>query len=255
VKRSTRVEKLAKVAKDNAWALAGLAAKGSEEAAVELYRTAASTTQLLTDLCNLKPQAFTGIAETKFSWPLMYNPHPESVEEDAKFIKKIKLAAKTNINLSSGKPFSWRTPANVVVFELYQLAQDLQRAPISEWRGDFGSIAACGVGLVPSGAHIYDARYEKQLKELEAWGQHGVGKCLPPLSKQTARHWATATKELFKIAYPGDFEQHPKLQRLKKSVLGHARTAAYGKPPRAGDIRAAMLRKVKQAWASIAALD
>ena len=92
VKKSTRVEKLAKVAKDNAWTLAVLAAKGNEEAAVELYRTAASTTQLLTDLCGLKPELFN----------TMYNPHRESMEEDAKFIKKIK--ARQTI-ATSGKNF------------------------------------------------------------------------------------------------------------------------------------------------------
>ena len=92
VKKSTRVEKLAKVAKDNAWALAVLAAKGNEDAAVELYRTAASTTQLLTDLCGLKPELFN----------TMYNPHRESMEEDAKFIKKIK--ARQTI-ATSGKNF------------------------------------------------------------------------------------------------------------------------------------------------------
>ena len=92
MKKSTRVEKLAKVAKDNAWALAVLAAKGNEDAAVELYRTAASTTQLLTDLCGLKPELFN----------TMYNPHRESMEEDAKFIKKIK--ARQTI-ATSGKNF------------------------------------------------------------------------------------------------------------------------------------------------------
>ncbi len=102
VKKSTRVEKLAKVAKDNAWALAVLAAKGNEDAAVELYRTAASTTQPLTDLCGLKPELFNTIAEKRFSWPLMYNPHRESMEEDAKFIKKIK--ARQTI-ATSGKNF------------------------------------------------------------------------------------------------------------------------------------------------------
>jgi hypothetical protein len=115
-------------------------------------------------------------------------------------------------------------------------------------------IGRCGIGRVSSGAHYYDAKYKQQLKELEEWGQRGAGKDLPPLSKVTAREWATASKELFKVAYPGDFDQHPYLQELRASVLGHARTV-YGKPGGAGIVRAAMLRKVKQAFNSIAALD
>ena len=91
------------------------------------------------------------------------------------------------------------------------------------------------------------------MKALDAWGQSGAGRHLPPLSKQTAGQWATATKELFKIAYPGKFEEHPNLQDLRASVWGRAKNA-YGKTGR-GEIRKAMLQAVKQAWRSIAALD
>ena len=90
------------------------------------------------------------------------------------------------------------------------------------------------------------------MKALEAWGQRGPGKKLPPLSKVTAAQWAIATKELFKIAYPGNFEEHPNLQELRASVLGRSRDS-YGKAGR-GVVRKAMLQAVKQAWHSIAAV-
>jgi hypothetical protein len=103
--------------------------------------------------------------------------------------------------------------------------------------------------LPPNGhtyIHLYDKKYEKQLKALEAWGQRGSGRDLPPLNKETAPQWATATKELFKIAYPGHFEKHPYLQELRASVLLRARGQA-------GLVRKLMLQAVKQAWRSIAA--
>jgi hypothetical protein len=255
VRKNTRVEKLARTAQDNAFALAGLVAKGADGAAVELYKTAALATGWLTYLCKVKPHLFTGIAEKKFSWPLMYSPQRDAKKEDADLIKKIRLAARTNFNLFSGKTFSWRRPANVVALNLHELAQSLRRAPMRSWTSrDLGPIAVCGVGLVSSGVHIYDAKYEKQLKELEAWGQRGAGRQLPPLSKGTAAAWAKATPELFRLVYREKFDEHPKLQKLRASVLGRARDA-YGKQGGPGIIRKAMLQAVKQAWSSIAALD
>jgi hypothetical protein len=252
VKRSTRVEKLAKVAKDNAFALAGLAAKSRQDAAVELYRTAALITEWLTFLCCKNPALFRAIARNKLSWPVMFSPGRKSVEHDIELTKKLELAKNTGINISSNRTFSWG-PAHVVVFNLYQLAQDLERAPTGVWCG-FDSIAGCGIGWKSPNEHHYDVKYEKQLKALEEWGQGRAGRCLPPLSRETAPQWWTAIKELFEIAYPGDFEQHPKLQWLRTLVLPHA-APKHAKQGRPGDIRAAMLRKVKQALNTIAALD
>jgi hypothetical protein len=63
-----------------------------------------------------------------------------------------------------------------------------------------------------------------------------------------------AGRELFKIVYPGDFEQDPDLHELRASVERRA-TPKHAKPGRPGDIRKAMLQAVKQAWSSITALD
>ena len=270
MKKSTRVQKLAKAAEHNAFALAGLAAKGREDAAIALYQTAASTTEWLTYLCQKNPAQFSAIARNKFSWPVMYSPHPESMKEDVEFIKKIKLATNTGINLSSGKSFSWNNAANVVAFNLYRLAQSLRRSPIESFTdSELTAIAACGVGRRFSGKveihstkyekasiHAYDAKYEKQLKELKAWGQRDEIRGLPPLSKQAASQWWPAIKRLFEIAYPRDFMQHPKLQELRIQVLGRAwkgdSWAGDKKPGGPGIIRASMLRAVKQALSSIA---
>ena len=82
----------------------------------------------------------------------------------------------------------------------------------------------------------------------------GARKLLPPLSKETAAQWAKETVELFRLVYGDDFEAHPNLQELKKSVLGRAKDV-YGKAGGPGIVRKVMLQAVKQAWRSIAALD
>jgi hypothetical protein len=257
VKKGTRVKKLAKLAKNNASALADLAAKGREDAAVELYRTAVLTTHWLTYLCRKNPAQFSAIAGNEFSWPVLYGPHRDEKEEADELIKKLQVGARTGFNLSSGKRFSLvDNPANVVALNLYKLAQSLRRAPMRLWTlRDFISIAACGIGRRSAKQiHVYDAKYEEQLKRLKEWGQRGAGKCLPSLSRQTSREWWTATKKLFEIAYPGNFDQHPNLQGLRTQILGRARTwkRELGGP---GIIRARMLGAVKQALYSIATLD
>ena len=257
MKKGTRVEKLAKLAKDNAFALADLAAKGSEDAAVELYRAAVLTTQWLTYLCRKNPAQFSAIAGYEFSWPVLIGPHRDAKERADELIKELQVGAKTRFNLSSGKRFSLvDNPANVVALNLYELAQSLRRAPMRLWTArDFIPIAVCGIGRISANVvHRYDATYEEQLKRLEEWGQRGPGKCLPSLSRQTSREWWIATKKLFEIAYLGNFDQHPNLQGLRAQILGRARTwkRELGGP---GIIRSRMLSAVKQALHSIATLD
>src|SRR5262249_55558864 len=147
------------------------------------------------------------IAREKFSWPVIYDPHPEGMRETAQFLRDMELGRNTQINLSSGKTFSRRVPANAVAFNLHELAKKLRRAPMRSWsHRDLYQIAKCGIGKKQFNGGkivIVGPKYWKQLKTLEAWGQRGVGKLLPPLSKETAAQWATAGKELFMIAYPG----------------------------------------------------
>jgi len=217
---------------------------GAKEAALDLYETAASLTGALTYLCEKDPARFSAIARDKHLWPVAYGPHPSSAKRAKELIKKLQVSAGTGLNLSLGRRFSLSVPANLVALRLYRLAKSLPQAPRHSWaRNDYRALVACGL-------HIGDERYEK----LEKWRQCGAGKSLLRLSKQTARQWAEAGRELFKIVYPGDFEQHPDLQELRASVEGRA-TPKQAKPGRPGDIRKAMLQAIKQAWKSIAALD
>lgn len=249
--------KVSQSAKDKITKLASRARKGDNDAAAELYSTAAFAVEILTWICKTRPEFFKSIGQEKFSWPVMYDSHSESMRETAEFLRDIELGRNTQINFSSGKTFSRRVPANAVALNLHALAKKLRRAPMRSWSSrDLSSMAKCGIGKKQTnGATVValGATYWKQMKTLEAWGQRGAGKLLPPLSKETAAQWATAGKELFMIAYPGNFEEHPNLQELRASVLGRAKNA-YGKVGR-GNIRKAMLQALKQAWRSIAALD
>jgi hypothetical protein len=257
--RTTKLRRLSRQTKDKIVKLAQIADKGAHDAAVELHSTAGFAVATLWWLCKRRPELFKGISREKFSWPVMYNPHPEVMRKTAEFLQEMELGKNTQINFSSGKTFSWRVPANVVALNLHKLAQSLRRAPMRSWSlRDLHPIGRCGIGIYSLDhgriGHKYDARYEKQLKALEAWGQTGAGKQLPPLSKETAAQWATAAKELFQIAYPGNFEEHPYLQELRASVLDRAKDY-IGKPGGRGIVRKAMLQALKQAWHSIAALD
>jgi hypothetical protein len=266
VKRSTRVQKLAKAVTENLWTLGRLAEKGAEEAAEQLYETAAMTIEFLTVLSQRNPELFSRIAGKKFSWPVMFNTRKECIEEHANLVKTLKLAADTGVK-SSGKPFSWDNPANVVAFNLYKLAESLRQAPMSPWsERELTAIATSGIGQRLSakvdvqsrkydkrGMHVYNTEYERQLKALKAWAQRDDVKGLPPLSKRTAREWWIATKELFEIAYSEEFEQHPKLQELRIQILDRAKNA-YEKQGR-GEVRKYMRQALKQAWSSIAPVD
>jgi hypothetical protein len=247
---NAKVQKLSQSAKDKICALTSLSAKGDQGAAAELHSTAALATEWLTWQCRKNPALFTGIAQERFSWPIMYNPHRDALKEKAAFIRALKLGTDTHINLSSGKTFSWEVPANVVALNLHRLARALQRAPINQWAlRDYMVLGS--VGRLTSDLSVSD---RKQLKALEEWGQRGAGSLLPPLSKNTAAQWRRATTELFRMVYGENFDEHPDLQELKRSVLLRARDGS-GKHGGRGVVRAAMLKAVKQAWPGLAALD
>jgi hypothetical protein len=123
------IRKLSKFARNHIIKLVALVHKGSPEAALELFRTAAFGTGMLTCICEGESGLFTPIAQGKLSWPIMFSPHPEKVKANAEFLRRLGLGRHTQINLSAGKTFSWQVPANVVCFHLHQLAQCLRRAP------------------------------------------------------------------------------------------------------------------------------
>jgi hypothetical protein len=248
-KKKTRAQKLGSMIAENSMALAHLAAKGSEDAAVELHRTAALLTEWLEYVSAKKLELFYGIAQKRPSWPVMYGLHRDELKQTSELIKKLKLGAGTNINYSSGKPFSTEVPANQIALYLHELARALQRAPMNEW----DEYEACLLGSVGRFGSNWVSSDPQQLRVLEQWGQSGAGRQLPPLSKSTATNWAKATPKLFRLVFGESFERHPKLQKLKESVLG--RVSPEEGNIRPGDIRKAMLQAVKQGWSSIAALD
>jgi hypothetical protein len=247
--------KLSQSAKDNIAKLVALANTGAGDGPAELHSTVAFATQMLEWLCQRKPELFAEIARNKFSWPLMCSLSPQQIRENAEFLKKLTLGADTQINIS-GKTFSWEVPANIVALNLHGLALSLQRAPMKLWtRRDLIALVRCRVGgSSPNGRtyiHRYNKKYEQQLRALEAWGQRGAGRDLPPLNKETAPQWAQATVDLFRICYGETFDEHPDLQELKASVLRRAKDAS-GKTGGRGTVRKVMLQTVKQAWRSIA---
>ena len=125
---TNETRKLSRRTKDNIVKLGSLATNGAPDAATELHSTAALAVEVLRLLCKRRPQLFKAIAREKFSWPVLCSLHPEEIHKTASFLQEMELGANTQINLSSGKTFSWRVPANVVALNLHTLARNLQRA-------------------------------------------------------------------------------------------------------------------------------
>jgi hypothetical protein len=166
----------------------------------------------------------TDIAQEMVAWPVIFGPHRDFRNRVTELLRELKLGAKTNINYWSGKSYSHDLSANNFALYLHDLAQHLQRAPIDEW-GGYGQLLLDGRFF--NGTSFSDRPVisdPQQLRALEAWGQHGEGSVLPPLSKSTAAKWAAAIPELFKIVYGNKFDEHPLLQELKNSVSGRAKT-------------------------------
>lgn len=248
-----KAQALSRKIQDNLAALTVLAKKGVEGAPKELHTAAVLATDWLNYLADNQPELFCAIAETRLSWPANYDPHPEQRDELELFLKSLRLGTKTSINASgNGKSFSWGRPANVVAVRLLRLAEALRREPLPV--AGVPELARCGVGRRPGGAHVYNAAYEKQLADLEQWGQHGPGSLLPPLSKATAEQWARATPVLFRLVFGEEFDKHPKLQELKQSVSGKGVDGSRN-TLRLGNIKRLMVQRVQQAFNSIAALD
>jgi hypothetical protein len=253
-----RIDKFAKSAKESVRRLKGEISLGSGRAAVELYRVAAFATEALERMCLSEPTVFRAIAEKKFSWPVVCSRHSESRERTNRLLNMLNLGGKTGLNFSSaGKGFSYTRPANRIAIYLHALACALQRAPIAEWNGEEYMLLTnvARFSRSPSSPNAFVvAKDDDQEQALENWGQQGVGSRLPPLSRKTAKDWRAALPALFRLVYGNNFDENPLLQELKNDVARSAKTAE-GKPGQAGHVRAEILKRVKQAFGSIAALD
>jgi hypothetical protein len=109
-KRNTKPEQLGKLARDNAFELATLAAQRVENAAAELYKTAHFATYSLTVLSHQMSyqdsNAVVAIAQQKTSWPVLLGPHPDSQKKAQELIERLQVGAKTRLDFA-GKPFNW----------------------------------------------------------------------------------------------------------------------------------------------------
>ena len=188
------------------------------DAACELFNIAVSATEILDRLSEEKPELFSAIAGGEFAWPVLDRPQPEMMKKTAESLRRLGLSRETGINLSSGKSFrggcrptllrcgffDWRSASAWRRCGGWMPGQ-LRRIWVLSWsvRSDADSMARISWIRVASGDTAPDraeiAEYQKQSEELDI-GANGVqGNNFPPLSKETAAQWATATRELFRI--------------------------------------------------------
>jgi hypothetical protein len=217
--KSSKAQDIARVVKGQTLALAALAKEGNKTAALELCRTAALATEWLTRLCREKPKLFAPIAARRFSWPVMYGAHRDTITENQQLIEQLELASDTDVNFSlNGKPYEWKLPANQIAIFLYQLAKALKRRSINEWnRYERLTLTVIGTNGFAG---------EQYRRDLERWGLRGPGQLLPRLLRNTAETWARATPDFVRLVYGPSFDEHLQLQQLKNSVMGRAKTSA-----------------------------
>ena len=289
--KKTDIPSLYSNAQHDIGTLFSFAYNGVPEAADALHGTAVLATSMLTLLGHKKRDLVREIAEREFSWPLLYDPHPEGKKSNAKFVDDLALGTKTGINLSSGKTFSRARPANIVALSLHKMVEMVRRAPMDKWGPAhwlvFSSIGrirgTCTVngwdpvtyratrpaadaplksvksltGLAgPAAAALLKSIDDalEPVRKFEDWGQRGRGRELPALSKESAAQWAKVTPQLVEMAYGKEFNEHPDLEKLKKSVSNSAKDFLGNQGGR-GIVRREMLKAVKRAWGSIAAVD
>ncbi len=253
--RDAAITQLAQAAEDNISRVSSATLLGSEHAAIELYNIARFATDKLFFACRMKAAVFRAVAENKFSWPVMLNPHSESMKWTTRWLANLNLGSKTGINLSrAGKGFSYAMPANQIAIYLYELAHALKHAPIAEWSAEQRYLLPRQVSRASSTKASVATWDKNQIAALQQWGQEGAGSHLPALSKGTAVKWQAACRELLTLVFGNNLDQHPALQELMQDVRGSAKTAEL-KPGRAGEIRELMRKRVLQSLKSIAALD
>ena len=253
MKRTRKVEEISQSILINLFELASLAGDGVDGAAAQLHQAAVAATTWLTSLCASRPGSFVPLARVEFDWPVLHEPSRDGERRTLASLTRLELGKETGINIRSGKSFSRKAPANEVVCHLYELAKVLRRAPVRGGTIYHKVALAMCVGWPSFPPRALDENVKDRENALEAWGRTGVGSKLPALSKGTAAKWADATGELVKLVYGENFEDHEKLRRLKQSVLMRARGASKKTAGR-GVVRAEMIKALKQAWKSIAAV-
>jgi hypothetical protein len=139
----------------------------SRRAARELYEIISGGSELLTWLCQIHPQLFSGIAEHSSSWPVIHYLHHEGRRHNELILKTLRLGAKTQINLASGRTFSWEKPPNVVAINLFRIAQAARHAPIRKW----GQVERILLRLTMGRSYSNRVVTDVKKKQIELWGR------------------------------------------------------------------------------------
>jgi hypothetical protein len=248
---SSAARKIAREAADSIVELLGLVAQGDAGAAAEFFVLTAAATERLTELCKAKPDLFSPIAANQISWPAMTSLHSGFLENNEALLKKLKLASNTGINISKKRtPFSLDAISTLTALEHYKLARALRRAPIGEWTIDERLLlyGICFFRRFDRASGQFDAAW---LERLEHWGQHGAGKSLPPLSRDTAAKWKREFRPFLKLVHGDKCEECLELKQLRDSVVRSAKDNYY-RVGGAGVVRERMLKVVIQAIDGIA---
>ena len=217
--------------------LAHIARTGSVErvsyAAAALLERLSVFLEIFESLCEERPELFRPFARERENWPTLFHLHPELAKRTAQRMETLQLAKNCGLNYT-GKTWSFETPANQVVLELY------------EFIGSCRSGEHTAVSVKVDGVWLPDPS-EAQIRE---WMKR-VGYLLPPLSRHTYIEWSNKTQELIRIRFGNEFQDHPSISKIAGGAISE--TDKYGRTAR-GRRRSAILRALRDAWEGMSAL-
>lgn len=181
--------------------LVKLALKGDAAAANNLKGIATYATNQLTAVTHAKPELFRPIAATSATWPVLASINPNWVRSAEQLLGSLQLGSETlHAKVKPALAFDRNVPARRWAKEAIEVLA-INRERFADPRAPEPSLM------------FVKCDHQVRLRPIPRWA-HAAGR-LPPLSRQSAKEWATLSREMIRTEVP-DLEKHPDW----KSVVG-----------------------------------
>lgn len=175
--------------------------KGDAAAASNLKGIASYATVQLSAVAHAKPDLFRPIAAASALWPVMASTNPHWIRTAERLLASVQLGSKTlYAKVKPGLAFDPHVPARRWAKAAIEVLA-INRERFTDPRAPAPSLM------------FVKCDHDVRLRPIPSWA-HSAGK-LPPLSRQTAKEWATLSREMIRVEVP-ELEKHPDW----KSVVG-----------------------------------
>ena len=203
-----------------------LAAGGSGQAIRRLIGSLRTTLRDLEEALAMRGQKFTEYARTQQEWPGLLSMGKAPEKGNAEMKKKLHLGLATGLDPDS-KAFAVKAPGTLAAMRLKEFLENYRQFP-----------RTIGTAHLPE--DLTEPSPQRYLQLLLEASQ------LPPLSKDTAKHWWRTGRNFLPVLFGQEFQDHELLAELlgkERSVTSRAR------------IRSEIRKRIEQGLHSIAARD